>query len=77
MEQKREGTKNLKREGQVGSQGGCQGAGTPLRTMSSLKKHNEVLHSDFVLSEIEFEIGTHHLPSPNKKYSQQFRLESH
>ena len=44
---------------------------------NTLKKHDKVLRCDFVLSEIEFEIGTHHLPSRNKKYSQQFHLESH
>ena len=45
---------------------------------NTLKKHNKFLLSDLVLSEIKFEIGTHHLVSPNKikKYSQQFNLES-
>ena len=35
-------------------------------------------YSDLILSEIKFEIGTHHLVSPNKikKYSQRFNLES-
>ena len=34
--------------------------------LSNFDKLWQVLCSEFVLSEIEFEIGTHQLPSPNK-----------
>ena len=75
--------KSLKRGGgQAGSHGvGAlkRGSWNPL-TNYELKthsqKHDKILSSDFVLSEIEFEIGTHHLTSLNKKYSQQFHLLS-
>ena len=80
----RRANKKLKKGwgGQAGSHGvGAlkRGSWNPL-TNYELKthsqKHDKILSSDFVLSEIEFEIGTHHLTSLNKKYSEQFHLLS-